>query len=382
MYNFQILTEVDSEKWNKDLMKSEYANFFQTVEYLTPEYDEGRFPLFIYVFDENGNAVGQLGLMIIKSVVIHASPLFRRFTNIISKLASRVDWVCGPIIHASDKESRTEILLNIIKAVEVIAEKNNVVFISGKSPPYDLMIDEDYKNELKKHDYMILDLITFITNLNKSIQDLWNNVTENAKRDINRAKKRNIVVKEIEDYESLKEYFPLSQKWNEARGKEIVPTFQGIERLWNLQKTGIEKIFLAYQDGELISGLRVGCFNGIALAELGISSYSKPTSLGGPLLTWHTLEWAKNNGMRIYDFTGGYVESPNNKKDVTYKHQQKGLIFYKKKWGGDDFYFYHFIKVRKKFTYKLYTMLLDLLLSYTGAKKKQYKQTSYKEDHS
>ncbi len=53
-----------------------------------------------------------------------------------------------------------------------------------------------------------------------------------------------------------------------------------------------------------------------------LSSYSESTNLGGTLLTWYALEWAKNSGMKMYDFSGGSKSSTKNNNN--------SLVFYKK----------------------------------------------------
>ena len=98
MYKFKILTTVDSSMWDNDLTKSNYATFFQTTNYLNSNSND-HFPVFIYVLDQDGNVMGQLGLRIIKTVVRYSSPFLRRLLHLISSITSRGIWLDGPIIH-------------------------------------------------------------------------------------------------------------------------------------------------------------------------------------------------------------------------------------------------------------------------------------------
>lgn len=378
MYSFKILSEVDPVKWNSDLMKSGYATFFQTAEYLTSEPNRDYFPIFVYVFDENGEVVGQLGLRIIKTVVMYSSPLFRRFLKIISKITSRGIWLYGPIIHSTDKMARMEILANVIKANDEILEKYDLVHIEGQTPPYDLSTDENYKQEFRKNHYTIQDNVTFLADLTKSIDEIWSNVTKKARGDVNRAKRRNIVIKEMTEYSQLKDYLALNQEWAKTKGIVITDPLQEIERLWSNHNTGLEKFFLAYQDEKLIAGLRVACFHGIAYTNFVINSYLESTNLGGTLLTWSAIEWAKKSGIRIYDFSGGPQENFKDDEEIEQHEKQKDtLLYYKKKWGGDEFPYYVLIKARKKYTYKLYVTLFSLVRFYHNSKMKQFKKSTY-----
>ena len=129
--------------------------------------------------------------------------------------------------------------------------------------------------------------------------------------------------------------------------------------------------FFAYQDNEIVSGLRVGCFNGIAYTHQVLSTYSKVTSLGGSLLTWHAIEWAKKNGLQIYDFSG--IKSPSkNENKLKYNQQWLGLKEYKQKWGGNEFLYYHFVKIQKGSVYKLFRLLSRLDFTYREYKKKHF----------
>ena len=56
MYTTKISQKVNSEEWNKSLLKSKYSTFFQTAEYLHSNSNE-RFPLFIEICDQNNDVI-------------------------------------------------------------------------------------------------------------------------------------------------------------------------------------------------------------------------------------------------------------------------------------------------------------------------------------
>lgn len=104
-----------------------------------------------------------------------------------------------------------------------------------------------------------------------------------------------------------------------------------IQSLWDNIDVGVEKIFFALNNDKIISALRVSIFNNTAHANFIINSYDDKTSLGGPMLTWNALEWAKENNLKFYDFTGGInpENSANNNTDSS-------LVFYKKMGGRSN----------------------------------------------
>lgn len=358
MYKIKILTSIEQKKWNEDLLKSGYSTFFQTTEYLTA--NSGIIPIFIQICDENDQVVGQLGLHIIKSSALYSSSVFRKLLKLITVLTNRGIWIYGPIIHSGDHSQRLEIIRHIIEANDRIMKDYNLVFMEGFSPPLDLLVDESYLSEFKKSGYYISKFVTYITDLNQSLDDIWKKIQKYTKTNVKRATKRGIITKELTTRDELKEVLLLHQKWAETKGLVISNPYTEIEKLWKRHESGLEKTFLAYIGNELISSLSLSCFNGIAVPTQVLNSYLKATSLGGPALTWNAMLWAKNAGMKTYDITGGPFlldgePDPDNTRPLTH---------YKRKWGGSEQIHYNFLKVRRKFFYTLYKMMFRLIRHY------------------
>jgi hypothetical protein len=362
-YIFRIETQVNSD-WNQNLIKNKSGNFFQSSDYLTSD-SKNSFPVFIYVMDELGNVVGQLGISIIKTTVLYSSSLFQTVLKLITNLTRRGIWLYGPIFHSDVKRERLEILQQIIIAINVVCKKYNLVFIEGYTSPYDELINEEYLQLFTKNNFIASDHTTFITDMIKPLDEIWNDVSKKTRGDINRAKRRNIVVKALQNYDDLKEYLILHNTWAKIKGLELTDPFQEIEKMWNNHKKGVEKFFLAYHDNDLISALRLTCFNDIVYTHFVLSSYSESTSLGGTLLTWSALEWAKNSGIKLYDFSGGPKQNSEQNKN--------SLVFYKKKWGGNECPHYNLIKASKKYHYTIFKILFSLVRSYHNFKGKRHK---------
>lgn len=364
---------MDSDQWNLQLQQTSYSTFFQTTEYLDAEKNSEYFPIFILIEDEHQNVVGQLGMHIIKSTVLYSSPFFQKLLKIIPSLTKRGIWVYGPIIHSNDTKQREEILQTIVIAVNSILKKYDLVFVEGYSPPNDLLIDEEYKAAFKKDGYVIKDFVTYITDLDENIEEIWKSVSKKTRGDVNRARRRGIVSKEAQNKDDLKKYLLLHQEWAKTKGLVVSEPLKELEKIWNNHQVGREKIFLAYKNDELISGLRIAVFNGIVYTHFVVSSYSEHTNLGGTLLTWSAIEWAQKTGLRHYDFSGGpkeELESDNEEKNP--------LLFYKRKWGGKEIPHYNFTKSNKKITYLIYLLLFKIVRMYHGFKMRGYKTPAQK----
>lgn len=348
MYHFKIFENVTPDEWNKYLIKNDYASFYQTSEYLC---NSVHVPIFIYVFDEYEKIVGQLGCQVVNRTPTQYNPIVKKIMNRLAKVVGKVFWIRGPLIHITSKNEVVEILQTILQAVNVVSEKYNVSYIEGYSAPSHL-VDNDYLVEFKKNGYTLNEAITFVTDLSQSIEDIWQNVSKNPRGDVNRAKKRNILVKEASTKEDLKEYLMLRQEWSKTKGFTMADPFNDLDYLWKNCESNIEKIFLAYQDDRLISALLVGTFNGIVITHAITNSYSDPTNLGGSLLSWYAIEWSKNNGFRKYDFSGGLREELDGST----------VLFYKRKWGGVETTYYTLTKIRKSTSHNMIRIFISLVI--------------------
>jgi hypothetical protein len=371
-YKIEISNKVNNQEWDNNLKQNKYTTYLQTAEY-TIKNNSDRLPIFIYIKNDNEEIKGQLALTIISSQPVYSTKKLDTYMKIISKLGKRGTWVGGPVINSNSEKEKREILKEFLKVFEKICHDYNLMLIDGYSNVHD-NISEDYKNEFKKYNYKIKKFVTFQTNLKNNLDEIWNQVAKSARNDFSRSERKQIIVKELNDKRELLEYVKLGKKWAKTKGIQVNVSESVIEQDWNDHLSGLQKYFFAFQDDEMISGLRIGCFNGIAYTNQVKSSYTKVSSLGGPALTWNAIKWAKNNGMQIYDYSG--VELPNEiqNKDKKFHEQWKGLTEYKKKWGGEEYPYFQFIKVNKKLSYKIYRILSKPDYILRNFKKNQFKR--------
>ena len=374
MYNYKISKQIDPKNWNSQLKNSDYATFFQTFEHLDSFLNPGEsFPIFIQVFDDNNSIKAQLGLIIWESVKGSSSEQMNSLLNLFSKYSKRGSWVGGPIIFDQVQITRIKILLIILDALDEITKKYNLTILDGYSPVQDFQIDNGYLNEFKTRDFQIENFFSFVTDLEQPLEKIWDLIHNSTQRDVRKAGKRNIRVKELETFEELEEYFSLNKTWAKTKGM-ISKDFSSISKKKYFESIlqGIEKIFLSYDGDELVAGHRLGCFNKIIYSHKVTNSYSKPTSIGGPILTWHAIEWAKENDFKFYDFSGGEMPPNDPAKLETYEKKWKSLLDYKRKWGGKEIPYYHFVRIKNDKNYKFVKMLSKIDLFYRESKRKRF----------
>ena len=363
MYKTKISTEINSNDWNSELKKSNYSTYLQTAEYLNINSNENTFPIFISVLDEKNAVVGQLGLLIIKTSVQYGSALFQKLSKTISGVSTRGIWQYGPTIHTENKMEKKEILRMILKANNEIIKKYNLVFIEGYSAPLDVSLCDEEIKEYQKYGYNTKKFVAFLTDLKKPIEEIWKNVQQYAKKNVNRAAKRGVTIKELKTFEDSKQAISLFQKWGKTKGLIISDPEQQLKKFWDRQNSGFEKTFLAFKEEQLVSSITISHFNNIVVPIQVLNSYSSiARNLGGPALTWYAIKWSKEFKFGIYDITGGPLLPEN--EQVNDKKRPFSLIHYKKKWGGKQYIHYHFIKINKKSSYMIYKKLFKILKWY------------------
>ena len=373
MYHFKISEKINTEEWINNLLKNDYSTFYQNPEYLKK--DSTRFPVFIYVYDENKSVKGQLALTVLIQQSTYSTTKLKKYMNLISKIGNRASWVNGPIIHSNNESEKNKILDVFFQAMEKVIEKYNLIILDGYSAPQNLNIDQKYLKKFQSNGFKIEEFVTFVFDMNKTVEELFRNVQKYMRVNVNRAKKRGIKVIEIKTKNQLNDYYNLEKKWISTKGITTEEYEYDLEKDWRKIDTGNEKIFLAYQNEEVISGLRINYFNKIASPVRVLSTYSNLTSLGGPALTWHAIEWSKKSGMKIYDLTGGEAPPKDKNKIFTYEKKWGNLLKYKRKWGGNEQAYFHFIKVRKSFKYKIIRLLSkpdQIYRNYKHSKIKSY----------
>ena len=373
---YKILSHVESKEWNNNLSACEYSTFFQTAEFLSKK-DSDRYPVFIYIYDNSENIQGQLGLVISRSRSGYTTKIFKKFTKMASKVGSRGSWTSGPIIHSKDKDVRMQVLQTLFLALEEVIQKHKLIILDGYTPPQDFDVDQTYLTEFQKHGFKQQNFLTLMSNLDEDSETFWKKIKKSARNDVTKAKREGIIIKEISTMEELTNYKLLTKRWAQTKGIEITDSdIEKIDTDWLYLKSGIQKFFLAYNKQEILAGLRIGYFNKIAYTHQVLNSYSKIGNVAGPLLTWHAINWAKDNGMRIYDFSGGEAPPSDNKDMKRYTEQWESLFAYKRKWSGDEFPYYHFIKIINKERYKLYRILSKPDMFLRNYNKKHFKKSN------
>lgn len=320
--NFEFRLEKNCPSdWNKNLEKSNMGNIFNTFQY--SEYARQRLnwqPTFLSIIDNRGEVVSQVVLFEYSRNKLRkiSSPINR----LVLKLSNTIKWIYGPIIFSEEKDTITNYFLTYV-------QKKGKRLDGSTHPFFNRIITaEGIKTEKWS---------TFIIDLREPITSILNSFDKKSvRKNIERAEERGVQVKEI-DEKSVEDYHKILNEFRIATGNKSYQVEDTYE-LWNLLKKVGFKGFLASKDGTNIGGIMFSFFNGY-LNEWGIARTEKDTNeklYGQDLLKWKIIEWGIENKQKFYDLSGF---NPNLSSE-----KEKGILQYKKKWGGKQ---YDFWLVRK-----------------------------------
>ena len=334
-FTASVSSEVDAKEWDQKLPQSTASTTYQ-ISYWARVYEsfDSR-PIFISVRNSTGEIIGQLLALIHNELLWSDSNLFTRFIGSKLNLRQTLTWFYGPIIH--DSNHADEIFSKILLAVDEVSIKNKVTIARGSSHPYSRMFSDKVAQKLG---YKLQPWSTYITDLHRSSEELHNSLDKKTRYDIRKSEKNQLEFVAVNNRSSLDEFVELKAKEREKVGQRVDKNPDFYDDRWEyLHKNGYEKLFLAKYKGKTLAGILNIIFNG-NVVQHGVSISSHRELLGGPFLTWNTIQWCIDNKYSTYDM-GGINPNPENEKE-------KSMNFYKSKWGG------------KKSDYIRYTKIYDI----------------------
>ena len=312
MISIQISEKPDSS-WNKRFTNSQLGTIFQTIEYANFVEKKHWKPIFLSFINQTGDIVGQL--------LLYETPRFRNdgtAKNLLKKLPGSkkiiLRWMYGPVVF--NDEFRNDILTELREYL--LSKKSKVI---GSEHPLSNLELASLGSPFKLQKWS-----TFLIDLSEDTSSLWAKLDKHsARKNVERSKKRGVIVKEMND-KDLKNYHTLLKQTKSKVDWDI--EYESVSSIWKSLKPVGFSGFMATLNDIPIGGLLVSSFNnyinewGVARSELDTSSklYSQD------LLKWKIIEWGISHNFKYYDLTG---VNPNSTTE-----KEAGIFRYKKKWGG------------------------------------------------
>ena len=335
-FKTEISYNVEKKTWNKMLLSNKASTAYQHSDFFYPyQLAYNSKPVFITCSNSSGKIVGQL------SGIIHFTDYWSQ-SNRISKLFNlklaldyKLTWFYGPMIY--DFENSDEILTSMLSAVDKVAIDNNVNLISGSSPP---QISNLSMKIFKKNNYIIKPWITYITNIDRTTDNIYNSLHNKTRYDIRKGEKSGLEFEVVSTKESLDHYIDIKY-YEEKKIKKIKKSNKiFVEHAWDTSyQNNLEKMFLVKLEGKPIAAIDAVFYNG-TVVQAGVANLSKNNQYAGSFLIWNTIRWSSEHNYRTFDVGGA------NPTPISQKEQR--INSFKSKWASEKIDYFLCTKVFNK----------------------------------
>jgi len=316
----RILTysDIDPAAWQSLVAQSPYATWFQTSEaYQFYASNPKEMIPFAYGIERDG----ELRAVVVGYVTKEKSALKQFFTR-------RAIIIGGPLIGEYTTESDVEQLLRVT-ASEL---KSQTIYIETRN----------------FHDYSkwrhVFEQFGFEYQPHLNIQVACNanhTMSEQRNRQVKKAIKNGAKIVEAQSEQEIREWYRILKQL--YRQKVRTPLWSE-EFFLQFHRNGVGKYLLVKYEGKVIGGMMCPVFAGKAIYEWYVCGLDDEYREQYPsvMATYATIEYAKKNGLPIFDFMGAGV--PN---------QSYGVRDFKMEFGGEVVEYGRYLYIRKPLLYKI-----------------------------
>lgn len=177
----------------------------------------------------------------------------------------------------------------------------------------------------------------------------WNLLNTNRKRQINKALKSGVSIKEAASMADVKEFYDILKNLYDTRIKKPLPSIAFFENFFN---SNIGKYLLIQFKDKIVGGIMCPMLDGKAIYEFYICGLDTEYKEASPsvMATWAAIEFGYKNGFQYFDFMGA------GKPDESY-----GVREFKEKFGGELVEYGRFIKINNILLYRLGMLALNIM---------------------
>ncbi len=205
----------------------------------------------------------------------------------------------------------------------------------------------NYKKLFAEYGWIYQPHLNFHLNCS-SREIIWNNLNTNRKRQINKATKKGVKIKEAVSLNEIKEFYLILRDLYAKKIRKPLPALEFFEAFF-INAVGV--FLLVHYKNKIIGGIMCIGLSGKAIYEFYICGLDEEYKDASPsvMATFAGIEYAYNNGFKYFDFMGA------GKPDDNY-----GVREFKKKFGGEIMEHGRFLKINKMFLFKLGRLIITL----------------------
>jgi len=324
------------EEWDKFLIESGQGHVLQSSVFAEVWKSVSFKPLLILA-EEKGEIIG--GIM---SHIWFGNSKYFRLLKHFTLLRSQY----GPVV--SVQYDKHLVLRGILKFMQKELKQENAMQHTVSTPyawGYDIFESFGYKP--MAHGLRC----TFIVDLRKSVQDLFDSLRRDKRRGVRKAEVSNVKVVEGIGDETPKIFHRLHVCTAKRLGILADP-YSFIEGIWKILVTeGHAKFLFAHCDGRIVAGWIFLLFNSGLYTYISASLKEYHKLHVNTLLQWKILLYGLENGYEFCDLMGAPGEE---QKD----HPEYGLYIFKKGFGGKPSEIRFYSKIFSERRLKIFDSLL------------------------
>lgn len=173
---------------------------------------------------------------------------------------------------------------------------------------------------------------TYIINLRKTEEQIWNKMEARCRTAIRKAQKNGYEIVRANSEASIEVYYNLHLKTYKRTGARP-HTFEYFKLIWELfRKNEMANLFFAVKGGKYIAGQLIISFKRSAFYASGASELFHAKMGVNNLLQWHAIRWAKENGCDWFESGEAFPHM--------LKGKMKGINDFKRSFGGELYPYY------------------------------------------
>jgi lipid II:glycine glycyltransferase (peptidoglycan interpeptide bridge formation enzyme) len=294
----QVATEEDSQLWDRLIDASPYGTVFHTWKWLKIMEKHSRTNLILEKL--KGDLYPLVGFKGDRPIGV--IPLFHFSNQFFSQVSSPPSDVeaeyLGPVLIDYDKmnqRKRESLFIQFQKKIDEFISSLKAGYISISTPPG----FQDCR-PFSWNSYAIKPMYNYLLDVSKGEDHLWKHFTKEARWDINKAKKKGIVIEEGRK-EELKRIFDVYYNTFKSQGRRVNFSKEYLLDVYDAFSPTNLKVFVAKYQGEFVSGIIATCFRDVFSVWMGSSKPPIKDLPANDLLYWETMKWAINHECKYYE---------------------------------------------------------------------------------
>ena len=191
----------------------------------------------------------------------------------------------------------------------------------------------NFEKEFIKNRFLVSSFQTFLLDLKRPTNEIWNGFKKNARWGIKKGQKLNADIAEATRWEEWKAFHCLRAEHAKVHGypAKSLEFMQGLFEI--LYPKNMAKLFIATYEGAMVAGMLFLICQDTMVYYSGASDSKYSRLLANDLLMWHAIQWGKEHNIRTLNLEDTYSKKSSN---------LYGIHKFKEKWGGQltnrDFY--------------------------------------------